>query len=594
MRLLNTRTLKLETFYDGDIPIYAILSHTWDREEVLFQDIENGTANLRYGYAKMIGACEQARKDGFEYIWIDTCCIDKSSSAELSEAINSMFRWYRQAQVCYAFLSDVQQGQDHRAPGSSFRRARWFTRGWTLQELIAPSVVYFFASDWREIGSRHDLLDPIVDITRISASYFDTGNLSKFSAAQKMSWASNRFTTRVEDMAYSLLGIFDINMPLLYGEGHRAFQRLQEEILKDTEDDSILYHSVHSIFQGGNPILAETPKAFILSGGVTVHSWPYEVERESGFLSRNISISRRRIEMSFFVGQDSRDDAGGRTLSVLLNCSVNNHANGRPSLVLILKEVSPGVFSRRTVTDTPYWKTTASIQLMQDAVPLKIIMTREDFQLNSSRESIYGPKAWHGMKLDMWLLYAARPISDGQPHRVAVLREAGSRQRRPLYLDPRPWKSMTNAVIVKGPGQTAPIFEIVDVDLLSGGFHASWIQVGDEVHLYPTKSTTFNRPTLFYSNMQGKSFMIVLTPEVASIDTRLYTNIPPCKGKNLAELASEVESTHPVGTCVEGCPARKCIPCSRQMVDDNTSVIIELSTRKRANGWWVFISARPS
>ncbi|KAK4457972.1 heterokaryon incompatibility protein-domain-containing protein, partial [Cladorrhinum samala] len=239
MRLLRTDKLESVHFPGQDVPPFVILSHTWDDEEVLFQDIQQGTATSRRGIQKVYGACEQARKDGFRFIWIDTCCIDKTSSAELSEAINSMFQWYGDADVCYAFLSDVDGSEDPHSPDSGFQKSRWFTRGWTLQELIAPPIVIFYDEDWDEIGSRAKLQSLIVSITNINAEYFETMDLSQFSAAQKMSWASNRQTTRVEDMAYCLLGLFDINMPLLYGEGEKAFLRLQEEILRQSEDDSL-------------------------------------------------------------------------------------------------------------------------------------------------------------------------------------------------------------------------------------------------------------------------------------------------------------------------------------------------------------------
>lgn len=162
-------------------------------------------------------------------------------------AINSMFRWYRDADVCCAFLSDVEAAEDPYSTASTFRKSRWFTRGWTLQELVAPPLVYFYGIDWKEIGSRADLFPLVVDITNINAEYFSTGNLGQFSAAQKMSWAAYRHTTRLEDMAYCLLGLFDINMPLLYGEGSRAFVRLQEEILRQSEDDSLFPHDHEDI-----------------------------------------------------------------------------------------------------------------------------------------------------------------------------------------------------------------------------------------------------------------------------------------------------------------------------------------------------------
>jgi hypothetical protein len=175
-----------------------------------------------------------------------------------------MFRWYGDAEVCYAFLRDVNADETPSANYSSFRLSRWFTRGWTLQELIAPGVVHFYGAGWKPIVSRDTLLELIVKITRISPQYFSNGDLSRFSAAQKMSWAARRETTRIEDMAYCLLGLFDINMPLLYGEGKRAFLRLQEEILRQSEDDSLFSHSC-------SDILAPSPWWFHDSNMVARH-----------------------------------------------------------------------------------------------------------------------------------------------------------------------------------------------------------------------------------------------------------------------------------------------------------------------------------
>lgn len=156
-----------------------------------------------------------------------------------------MFKWYRDAAVCYAYLADVPssdmammaESADQTPP--SFWESRWFTRGWTLQELIAPSIVVFFTLDWLMIGTRNDLIHAIASITKISRKFLVYGNLSQFSVAQKMSWACRRQTTRVEDEAYCLLGLFGVNIPLLYGEGKRAFFRLQEAIMKASDDQSI-------------------------------------------------------------------------------------------------------------------------------------------------------------------------------------------------------------------------------------------------------------------------------------------------------------------------------------------------------------------
>ncbi|OIW27820.1 hypothetical protein CONLIGDRAFT_551906, partial [Coniochaeta ligniaria NRRL 30616] len=172
-----------------------------------------------------------AFRDGLAYVWIDTICIDKSSSAELSEAINSMFKWYRNAAICYAYLSDVPQVR--------LEYSRWFTRGWTLQEMIAPQELRFYDANWDALGTKSDLLDRLCDITGVDTTALRGGNLRFFSVARKMSWASRRQTTREEDIAYCLLGIFDISMPLLYGEGSKAFIRLQEQIIKEYDDESL-------------------------------------------------------------------------------------------------------------------------------------------------------------------------------------------------------------------------------------------------------------------------------------------------------------------------------------------------------------------
>jgi len=244
MRLIDVETFRLRTFVGKNIPPYAILSHTWgpDNEEVSFQDITTGKFESRGdGTRKLMGCCLQAKRDGFAYAWIDTCCINKDSSTELSEAINSMFRWYAKAGMCYAYLADVSPGNDHRDGSSGFFASRWFRRGWTLQELLAPEEVRFFDSDWGLIGTKEDYSHEIELITGISRHFLLAwDDFHQASVAQRMSWAACRETTRIEDMAYCLLGIFDITMPMIYGEGDRAFRRLQQEIIRACPDHSIL------------------------------------------------------------------------------------------------------------------------------------------------------------------------------------------------------------------------------------------------------------------------------------------------------------------------------------------------------------------
>lgn len=293
MRLLNTRTLALEIFPSEDgRPKYAILSHTWGSDEIIYNDVKLGPENLlnsKEGLSKVIQSAKRAQVDGYDYIWIDTCCIDKSSSAELSEAINSMFRWYQDSAICYVFLADYGHPDPsvHKPDlglGSQFAGSRWFTRGWTLQELIAPGVVRFFDPNWRFVGDRRDLAVEIAQITTIEvtvlAREFGTRKFGTWtvisareilracSTSRKMSWASQRRTTRVEDLAYCLLGIFDLNMPLLYGEGDRAFIRLQEQIARNFHDQTLLaWHNPSTWYVGDRSnIFAPSPSCFHKSG----------------------------------------------------------------------------------------------------------------------------------------------------------------------------------------------------------------------------------------------------------------------------------------------------------------------------------------
>ncbi|KAL2063515.1 hypothetical protein VTL71DRAFT_5320 [Oculimacula yallundae] len=268
MRLFNTQKVKSIEVFGSEIPPYAILSHTWSDGEILLQDLQGGDVRdaswsdlskqlpkaLRgdktKGFRKVLRTTEIARQNNYDLVWVDTCCIDKTSSAELSEAINSMYRWYEEANICYAYLADVPAASIESPFGASsrFRRSRWFNRGWTLQELIASKQVELFASDWSYLGSKTGDLRFSRLLSEITGVQLDVvlGQVSpqEMSIAARMHWAAERQTTRVEDIAYCLLGIFDVNMPLLYGEGKRAFIRLQEAILIKEEDHSLFaWHS---------------------------------------------------------------------------------------------------------------------------------------------------------------------------------------------------------------------------------------------------------------------------------------------------------------------------------------------------------------
>lgn len=222
-------------FLPEDKRRYAILSHTWETEEVTFQDVSQKRGHGKPGYKKILFCGQQAKRDKLDHFWVDTCCIDKTSSAELTQAINSMFRWYRDAAVCYVYLTDVSTGSTEQ-PGSwqrQFERSRWFTRGWTLQELVAPEKVEFYSKEGVYLGDKRSLEPLIRDITNIPANALRCTPLSNFTVSEREAWARNRQTTIEEDMAYCLLGIFDVNMPMIYGEGRlKAQRRLREEIQK--------------------------------------------------------------------------------------------------------------------------------------------------------------------------------------------------------------------------------------------------------------------------------------------------------------------------------------------------------------------------
>ncbi|KAH8800724.1 heterokaryon incompatibility protein-domain-containing protein [Xylogone sp. PMI_703] len=385
MRLLDARALIHEgvsrLIDDTEVgkPCFAILSHTWGQEEVLFEDIALGPnheidcltkeqratrgysnsrrdpkvrfnwfqrneedrtprgvcescrcrnqtiirqqeSHIKAGWKKIWSVCLQACRDGYDYVWIDTCCIDKSSSTELAEALNSMFQWYAMSSTCYVFLEDCRlcphRFKENRGifeflfldpldqcTKAQISRCRWLSRGWTLQELIAPSKIKFFDEDWTILGERDELAftDFLPNITGIDRSIFGRvlfvsyygrymeikKRLRRYSIATKMSWAANRQTTRVEDRAYSLLGLFGVNMPLLYGEGNKAFLRLQEEIIRYSNDDSIFAWEFmddieHQLYE--NQLLAPSPEHFswllpIRSHDIRLYSPAGELEK---------------------------------------------------------------------------------------------------------------------------------------------------------------------------------------------------------------------------------------------------------------------------------------------------------------------------
>jgi hypothetical protein len=327
MRLINTQYLKLQEFYDTQVPPYAIVSHRWRDDELPFHDYsellsvpyyqylygdpqeklskvndpDSDCYIKRGGVRKIISACLRAFLDGIGHVWIDTVGIDKSSSAELQEAINSMYAWYERSRICYVYLDDVScPVGTHRTDAEleqALSASEWQTRSWTLQEFLAPTRVDFYDNKWLYLGSKLT--------TSIGARGFGTSELSvknaafsrmtgvpleaverlcplrEYSIAQRFSWAARRQSTRLEDRAYSLMGIFDVNMPMLYGEGAKAFRRLQEEIIKQNLDHSILvWDGTQTGRTSNRSIFAPSLDCFAESGNIIslrTHRSPMEL-----------------------------------------------------------------------------------------------------------------------------------------------------------------------------------------------------------------------------------------------------------------------------------------------------------------------------
>jgi hypothetical protein len=351
MRLIHARTLTLREFFDTSIPDYAILSHTWGNEEVIFADMQNGNATAKEGFNKIKLCCNQALLDGFDYVWIDTCCIDKSSSAELSEAINSMWKFYKDADICYVYLqdyeADLEQLEDQQSPSfQAFAKCRWFTRGWTLQELIAPIQMAFYDESWIQFGSKFSLCKQLCHVTGIDEEVLSSKkSLSSVPIARKMCWAANRHTTRPEDVAYCLLGIFNVNMPLLYGEGEKAFPRLVEQIIKDSDDHSIF--AWKQLENSSSPrqlgLLPYSPICFAQSGAII----PYQTPGESS----PYAVTNKGLEITLDLEDAWTFGLSDRRMA-LLNCW--EHSNSCNRVGLLLRWIEGDQYARLENTGLVY------------------------------------------------------------------------------------------------------------------------------------------------------------------------------------------------------------------------------------------------
>ena len=287
MRLLSTDTqfgLTVKYFEDPNCcPQYGVISHVWGKDELLYVDIVNSDYDRTWdNYKKVVACCEAARRRRLQYVWINTCCIDWRSDLEVREAVNSRFAWYKKAVLCFAFLEDVPSSNNPSAKNSAFRTSRWFTTDWTLQDLIAPEIVLFFTKGGELIGSKSDLASTISEVTGVDYGVLNgLTPIEAMSTAKKMSWAVGRKAIKSEERAYSLLGLFGVNMTTIYGEGEKAFDRLQHEIIVHSADHSIFAFDTRetgstSSFRG---LLASTPDEFSASANVV--RTPYSLFRNT-------------------------------------------------------------------------------------------------------------------------------------------------------------------------------------------------------------------------------------------------------------------------------------------------------------------------
>jgi hypothetical protein len=340
MRLINVETNRLEEFDESEIPQYAILSHTWGDEEVSFQEINQGSASSKKGYSKIRETCIRARRHGLQYAWIDTCCIDKSSSHELATSINSMFQWYQNAATCYVYLSDLPSG----AAGEGLEACKWFTRGWTLQEMIAPRKVRFYDQKWDFIGTKRDFSEKISSITGIDERVLKgEHHPSEYSVAARMSWAANRETERIEDHAYCLLGIFDISMALLYGEGSRSFVRLQEEIIRRNNDLTIFAWDYDQEQQQTGPmnLFASSAAGFARSKDVCLYN--------RAAINPAFSMTNKGLRFDLFdcLYKISVQDDTGESDTAKFSIPLGFHEGGsKDHCFMQLRKVGPGVYVR--------------------------------------------------------------------------------------------------------------------------------------------------------------------------------------------------------------------------------------------------------
>ena len=364
-----------------------------------------------------------------------------------------MYLWYKLSHVCYAYLTDIptssdvlgQEADDRETdldsglsladldlPDSDladtesdsssdlgdssfdrdglFERSRWFTRGWTLQELVAPQVLEFYAADWTEIGTKLSLSDHLSVITRIDIEVL-RGNRepSDCLVAERMSWAARRTTTRIEDQAYSLLGIFNANMPLIYGEGSYAFQRLQEEVMKATEDYSLFAaHTLTDDGDGRNSYGRKIRKASslilgVLASNYTIHPAGLFAEHPRNFNFRSRDLTQLAPNHSY-LNPLSESDGGGNVYDAPLMTG-----RGLRIRLPIYRVTGKGAKTARGQEEEEFWL--AHLHCSMYGRPLCVALRRE-----SPVSVVYQRVLARGM----WMYYSHVPVQDFKPTTIYI------------------------------------------------------------------------------------------------------------------------------------------------------------------------------
>ncbi|KAL9608763.1 MAG: hypothetical protein Q9167_006417 [Letrouitia subvulpina] len=526
MWLIHTQELKLYEITGNTIPPYAILSHTWEEDEISFSEFQKLSLNSpKLHKSKVAYCCQTAASQGHHYVWIDTCCIDKSSSAELSEAINSMYHWYQKAKACYVYLADISIKDT-----TTLKNSRWFTRGWTLQELLAPHSIIFYDRDWIAIGTKKSLASSLSEAAHISIEHlFDPESAS---VAAKMSWAARRLTTRTEDVAYCLLGLFNVNMPLLYGEGIKAFQRLQQAILGSSADESIFawvpkpdWQSVPEESHFG--ILAPHPYFFLKSGNI--------VRKRLGFKELgSFYFTNGRLEMTLRARkhQNHHDDCKNcERWEIPLACTESSDTN-KP-LRLLLHRIGDTVLASR------YWESHNDIDYFDDVSETKVesifdTVTTVRFHV-ALEPLIYQPT------LDLFNVTTDIPsFNEDHCYSLRVSFTQSARKAFPLaayLLNNAKWMNTPDSIVLQAASmifgrETGPAFTIEKsfVDhLLSYGRDYLLSYGGDPVKIFQTRSlkyllagankedchkellVTFRQPSDFFSKRVGHHQHLTIT-----------------------------------------------------------------------------------